>query len=131
MSRSHARDRHGRGLRGEIFSAPVPSARSRAARFDRLAARIMDRIRSRADGELDGVVLAVDRVPPPTGAVELGRVFPATPGRPATIVVHRLPIASRCADREELVNLLGRIIGEQAGLLCGRDAAELWPEARG
>ena len=109
----------------------MPSARSRAARFDRLAARIMDRIRSRADGELDGVVLAVDRVPPPTGAVELGRVFPATPGRPATIVVHRLPIASRCADREELVDLLGRIIGEQAGLLCGRDAAELWPEARG
>lgn len=116
-------------MRRELFSAPVPAARTRAADFDRLAARIMERVRSRAAGELDAVVIAVDRVPPATGEVELGRVFPATPARPATIVVYRLPISSRCTERSELVDLLGRIIGEQGGLLCGRSASELWPGA--
>lgn len=116
-------------MRYELFRTPVPAARSRGDRFARLAVRILDKVRSRAAGELDGVVLAVDLVPRSTEHVELGRVFPATPKRPATIVVYRLPITSRCTGTAELVDLLGEVIGEQAGLLCGRSVAELWPEA--
>ncbi len=114
-------------MRSELFRASVPAASTRTQRFSRLAAGILDRIRRRAAGELDEVVLAFDIAPLAADGIELGRVFPATPERPATIVLHRMPIVSRCSSRSELLELLGEVISEQAGLLCGRDPEELWP----
>ncbi|WP_349828700.1 metallopeptidase family protein [Brevibacterium litoralis] len=137
------RDRHGRGLRSPVFRASVPAARTRAQRFARVAAEVMERVRDRAPDELETVVLALDMVPPPgalgegsafadmvdpgTTGVELGRAYPAAPGTPPTIVVHRMPVLARAAGPVDLQVLLGEVIAEQAGLLIGRDPEQLLP----
>lgn len=121
------RDRHGRGVRGELFLAEVPAKRNRAQRFAALAARIFEQIRLRAKGDLSEVRLAVDQVPPPARQVELGRVFPARRDRLATIVIYRLPVVSRCQDFEELNELVAEVLAEQASVLCGRHPDDLLP----
>lgn len=125
-SRTH-RDRHGRGLRSPLFTAQVPAARTREERFSRAASRIMEKVRFRAGGELDSIVLAVDAVPTRATGSELGRVFPGDAAHPPTLVLYRLPIISRAEDPEDLVTLLTEVITEQAGLVCGRDPEDLWP----
>nr|BFF06827.1 hypothetical protein GCM10023233_17960 [Brevibacterium otitidis] len=114
-------------MRGELFLADLPARRTRAERFAALAARLFEQIRLRADGELADVRLAVDLVPPPAPEVELGRIFPARPDRPATVVIYRLPVVSRCQDFEELNDLVAEVLAEQAAVLCGRHPDELLP----
>lgn len=131
-TRPRSRDRHGRRLRAELFRAPVPAARTRSERFARIAGDVMDRVRRRAPEELAGVVLAVDTAPLASaldslGTVELGRVYPASPERPATIVVHRMPLVTRATSLADLRDLLGEVIAEQAALLLGRDIEDLLP----
>ncbi len=127
-SRRRSRDRHGRGMRGTLFAAQVPARRSRGREFSDTAALIMARVREQAGGELDDVVLACDLTPSASAReVELGRVYPAAPGRAATLVIYRMPVLRRSDDREELIDVLAEVIAEQAALLCSRSAEELRP----
>ncbi|MYM20821.1 hypothetical protein GSY69_12825 [Brevibacterium sp. 5221] len=128
MSSPRRRERHGRGLRSGLFGAQVPARRTRAHEFDAAAGLLMEQVRENAAGELDTVALATDLTPPASAtAVELGRVYPAAPGRPATLLLCRMPILRRAEDREELIEVLADVIAEQAALLCGRSADELRP----
>lgn len=125
MSPSRRHDRHGRTP--QLFRAPVPAQRTRTEAFALLAARLFADIRARVDGELEDVVLTIDDVPPADAGLELGRVLQATPAAPATLVLHRLPIADRCADEMELADLVADVLADQAALLSGRDPDDLRP----
>ena len=107
------RDRHGRGLRGPLYPATLPAARTRAERFDALVLEALDPIEVRWRTELTQLDVAVDDVPevqeeaftPDDGVVEdanvpLARLVPAgvdrrgVPTR-ARIVLYRRPLEAR------------------------------------
>ena len=57
------RDRRGRGLRGLIYPASTPAARTRAEKFDALVLAALEPIELRWGSELVDLDLAVDDVP--------------------------------------------------------------------
>src|ERR671917_999517 len=109
------RDRRGRGVRGLLFPATLPAARSRSERFDATVLDALEPIDERWHSELQRLDVAVDDVPEVTdsdpatvewgsdvvedGKVPLARLVPAgvdrrglpTPGR---IVLYPRPLGA-------------------------------------
>jgi predicted Zn-dependent protease with MMP-like domain len=134
------RDRHGRGLRGLLYPADVPAARSRAERFDALVLEALEPIEARWRAELTELDVAVDDVPdlrsrPPDGwdegvledrDVPLARLVPAgvdRRGQPtrARIVVYRRPLEVRATDGLDLADLVHDVLVEQVAAYLGLD----------
>ena len=116
------RDRRGRSNARLLLRSAVPARISRRERFERIAVSVMNKVRARAQGELDKVRLTVDYVPPLSA--DLSHVFEATRHMPATIVVYYIPLSRLDSDWDEL---LGEVVSEQAALLCSCSADELRP----
>jgi predicted Zn-dependent protease with MMP-like domain len=139
-----ARDRRGRGLRGRLLPPDatigdrrvvVPAWRSRAARFDDLVRDAIDDLEGRWAAELSDVEFAVEDVPGPLdegakglvsddtagGAVPLGLVTPAAPGRRARVVVFRRPLEARGADLADLAELVREVVVDQVAQLLDLD----------
>lgn len=128
------RDRHGRGLRGPLLPAALPGWRSRAEQFDELVIRSVQQL-VRLQPQVESIQFAVEEVPPSDPApwergVVLGRGFAAEPkaGLPARVVVYRRPVTSRAADRQELAELVHRVVVEQVATMLGRRPEELDPD---
>lgn len=128
------RDRHGRGLRGPLLPAALPGWRSRAEQFDELVIRCVQQL-VRLQPQVESIQFAVEEVPPSDPApwergVVLGRGFAAEPkaGLPARVVVYRRPVTSRAADRQELAELVHRVVVEQVATMLGRRPEELDPD---
>ena len=93
------RNRHGRGLRGELMLPTHPGYRTRSDRFDDLVLDSAQRLHDIWGKTLDGVRFAVDEIPPQleqlvaeAGAAPMGSYTPATRrGRPG----HH-PVPPRC-----------------------------------
>lgn len=131
------RDRHGRGLRGQLYPASLPAASSRAEKFDSLVLDALEPIESRWRHELTKLDVAVDDVPevraevPPAqadgllldGIVPLSQLVPAGVDRTgvptrARIVLYRRPLEARAKDPGELADLVHEVLVEQvAGYL--------------
>ena len=129
------RDRRGRGLRGLIYPASTPAARTRAEKFDALVLAALEPIELRWGSELVDLDLAVDDVPEvdetspdkvvwgqgvleDTG-VPLAQLVPAgvdpdgMPSR-ARIVLYRRPLETRAKHSDEdLAELLHEVLVEQ------------------
>jgi predicted Zn-dependent protease with MMP-like domain len=129
------RDRRGRGLRGLIYPASTPAARTRAEKFDALVLAALEPIELRWGSELVDLDLAVDDVPEvdetspdkvvwgqgvleDTG-VPLAQLVPAgvdpdgMPSR-ARIVLYRRPLETRAKHSDEdLADLLREVLVEQ------------------
>ncbi|GDY31313.1 metallopeptidase family protein [Gandjariella thermophila] len=133
------RDRHGRGLRGPLYPATLPAARTRAERFDALVLEALDPIEARWRTELTQLDVAVDDVPdvreqaftPDEGVVEdadvpLARLVPAgvdrrgVPTR-ARIVLYRRPLEARARDGADLADLVHDVLVEQVANYLGLD----------
>lgn len=133
------RDRHGRGLRGPLYPATLPAARTRAERFDALVLEALDPIEARWRTELTQLDVAVDDVPdvreqavtPDDGVVEdanvpLARLVPAgvdrrgVPTR-ARIVLYRRPLEARARDGADLADLVHDVLVEQVANYLGLD----------
>ncbi|MGH3898494.1 MAG: metallopeptidase family protein [Pseudonocardiaceae bacterium] len=138
-TRSHSplrrrRDRRGRGVRGLLFPATLPAARSRSERFDAIVLNALEPIDERWHPELERLDIAVDEVPEITdcdpttviwgsdvvedGKVPLARLVPAgvdgagLPTR-ARIVLYRRPLETRAQDGGDLANLVHEVLVEQ------------------
>ncbi|OZM73682.1 exonuclease [Amycolatopsis antarctica] len=128
------RDRHGRGLRGQLFPATLPAAASRAEKFDALVLDALEPIEARWRHELTKLDVAVDDVPEVAdpadtegvlhdGTVPLSRLVPAGVDRAglptrARIVLYRRPLEARAKDPSELAELVHEVLVEQvAGYL--------------
>jgi predicted Zn-dependent protease with MMP-like domain len=129
------RDRRGHGLRGLIYPASTPAARTRAEKFDALVLAALEPIELRWGSELVDLDLAVDDVPEvdetspdkvvwgqgvleDTG-VPLAQLVPAgvdpdgMPSR-ARIVLYRRPLETRAKHSDEdLADLLHEVLVEQ------------------
>lgn len=137
------RDRHGRGLRGLLYPADLPAARSRAERFDALVLEALEPIEARWRSELTGLDVAVDDVPDLRSArkggsaewedgvvadrdVPLARLVPAgvdNRGQPtrARIVVYRRPLEVRARDGADLADLVHEVLVDQIAAYLGLD----------
>lgn len=62
--RQRRRNRHGRGLRGEIMLPTLPGYRTRSDRFDDFVLDSAERLHDIWGKPLDGVRFAVDEIPP-------------------------------------------------------------------
>ena len=112
-----ARDRRGRGVRGELAPRAVPLHRTRGEQFDELVMDAVEEIEEHWSAELAGVEFAVEDVPSLTGrppaefdpdvvvdrGVPLGRLLPRRDPRRSgagrSIVVYRRPVEARAVDR--------------------------------
>jgi len=137
------RDRHGRGLRGLLYPAHLPAARSRAERFDALVLEALEPIEARWRTELTDLDVAVDDVPDlrvnnsdrtmvwedgvvEEGDVPLARLVPAgvdRRGQPtrARIVVYRRPLEVRARDGADLADLVHDVLVEQVAAYLNLD----------
>jgi predicted Zn-dependent protease with MMP-like domain len=59
--------------------------------------------------------------------VPLGRVYPASAGRPARIVVYRRPVETRASGARDVAALVADIVTEQVAGLLGVRPEELDP----
>ncbi|RKT72413.1 putative Zn-dependent protease with MMP-like domain [Saccharothrix variisporea] len=126
------RDRHGRGLRGPLYPATLPAARSRAERFDALVLEALEPIEARWRIELTQLDVAVDDVPDvqaasddgdvvEDGNVPLARLLPAGADRRARIVLYRRPLEARAKDGADLADLVHDVLVEQVANYLGLD----------
>ena len=130
------RDRRGRGLRGLLYPADMPAARSRTERFDALVIEALEPIEARWRTELTDLDVAVDDVPdlrvdPKQEVVEdrdvpLARLVPAgvdRRGQPtrARIVVYRRPLEVRARDGADLADLVHEVLVEQVAAYLNLD----------
>ncbi|MBZ2196428.1 metallopeptidase family protein [Occultella gossypii] len=135
---SARRDRRGRGLRGPLLPPTLPGWRTRGERFDETLLSTVERLEKHLGSDLDGVEFAVEEVPPSapapweTGAVPLGRYFPADPaaGLSHRIVVYRRPVVGRSADSEDIAALVRDVLVEQLAQMLGRDPEDIDPTYR-
>jgi predicted Zn-dependent protease with MMP-like domain len=136
------RDRRGRGVRGLLYPATLPAARSRAERFDAIVLDALEPIDERWHAEIDRLDVAVDEVPEVTdcdpttvtwgndvvedGNVPLARLVPAgmdhagLPTR-ARIVLYRRPLETRARDGGDLSDLIHEVLVEQVANYLGLD----------
>jgi len=136
------RDRRGRGVRGVLYPATLPGARSRSERFDAIVLHALEPIEERWHAELDRLDVAVDEVPEITdcdpttvtwgsdvvedGNVPLARLVPAgvdhagLPTR-ARIVLYRRPLETRAQDSGDLSDLVHEVLVEQVANYLGLD----------
>lgn len=130
--RRRRRDRHGRGLRGPLYPATLPAARSRAERFDALVLEALEPIEARWRTELTQLDVAVDDVPDvqaadedgdvvEDGNVPLARLVPAGADRRARIVLYRRPLEARAKDGADLSDLVHDVLVEQVANYLGLD----------
>ncbi|HEY2695486.1 MAG TPA: metallopeptidase family protein [Pseudonocardiaceae bacterium] len=130
------RDRRGRGLRGMLYPADMPAARSRTERFDALVIEALEPIEARWRTELTDLDVAVDDVPdlrvdPEQEVLEdrdvpLARLVPAgvdRRGQPtrARIVVYRRPLEVRARDGADLADLVHEVLVEQVAAYLNLD----------
>lgn len=129
--RRRRRERHGRGLRGELLPAGAPGARSRSQRFDGYVLDAVSRLEPRWGELLVDVDVGVELVPPSDPSpweeqvAPLGRVFPAEPGARARLVVYRRPVEARADD--DLARLVHEVVVEQVAALLSRPPEEIDP----
>jgi hypothetical protein len=141
--RGPARDRRGRGLRGELAPHVIPRQRTRGQQFDDLVLDAVEELEARWAAELEGVEFAVEEVPAIArgSAIEfdpevivdrgvpLGRLLRAgVPGAPApTIVVYRRPVEARAREGDDRADLIFMVVAELVAELLNRDVDEIDP----
>jgi predicted Zn-dependent protease with MMP-like domain len=127
------RDRHGRGLRGPLLPAGVPSARSRSEQFDDVVLEAAERMARRAPDLLRDVEVAVEDVPAVRGersndgtAVPLA--VASVQGRRVRVVVYRRPLEVRARDREDLADLVVDVLVDEIADALHVDPASIDPD---
>ncbi|MEW9872412.1 metallopeptidase family protein [Arthrobacter sp. HS15c] len=120
------RNRHGRGLRGELMLPTHPAYRTRSDRFDDMVLDSAQRLHDIWGKTLDGVRFAVDEIPPQleklvaeAGAAPMGSYTPATPEEGPVITLYRRVVEQGCASREELQDLVHDVVVEHTAEMLG------------
>jgi predicted Zn-dependent protease with MMP-like domain len=129
-------------MRGLLFPATLPAARTPSERFDAIVLNALEPIDERWHAKLDKLDIAVDEVPEVTdcdpatvswgsevvedGKVPLARLVPAgvdgagLPTR-ARIVLYRRPLETRAQGGGDLSDLIHEVLVEQVASYLGLD----------
>ena len=124
--RQRRRNRHGRGLRGELMLPTLPGYRTRSERFDELVLDSAQRLHDIWGKTLDGVRFAVDEIPPgleqlvaESGPAPMGSYEPATTEEGPTITIYRRVVEQACTSRDELQDLVHDVVVEHTAEMLG------------
>ncbi len=117
--RKRRRDRHGRGLRGELLPPALPGYRTRSDRFDDLVLDSAQRLHDIWGKPLDGVRFAVDEIPPnleqltaDRAPAPMGAYTPAAGDEGPVITLHRRVVEQACGSPDELQDLVHDVVVE-------------------
>ncbi len=119
------RNRHGRGLRGELILPALPGSLTRAEKFNELLMDSAERLSELWGSALDAVEFAVEDIPGSLeGLAGTGERVPmaffraVTADSPAVITIYRRPVEQLADSPDELREIVHEVIIEQvAGLL--------------
>ena len=135
--RQRRRNRHGRGLRGELMLPTLPGYRTRSDRFDDLVLDSAQRLHDIWGKPLDGVRFAVDEIPPGLEQLvadgtpaPMGAYTPATEHEGPVITLFRLVVEQACGSREELQDLVHDVVVERTAEMLGVPPESLDPVYR-
>ncbi|AOT03820.1 metallopeptidase family protein [Arthrobacter sp. U41] len=135
--RQRRRNRHGRGLRGELMLPTLPGYRTRSDRFDDFVLDSAERLHDIWGKPLDGVRFAVDEIPPgleqlvaDRTAAPMGAYSPATPDEGPVITLYRRVVEQACGSREELQDLVHDVVVEYTAEMLGVPPESLDPVYR-
>jgi predicted Zn-dependent protease with MMP-like domain len=120
------RNRHGRGLRGELLPAHLPGNRTRAERFEDLVLDSVERLQYLWGERIDTVEFLVADIPPgleqlaATGSpAPLGSVARGSAASPAVVTIYRKPVEAEARIKAELPEVVHDVVVEQAADLLG------------
>lgn len=120
------RNRHGRGLRGELVLPTHPGHRTRSDRFDDMVLDSAQRLHDIWGKTLDGVRFAVDEIPPELEQLvahaappPMGAYTPATDEEGPVITLYRRVVEQGCPSREELQDLVHDVVVEHTAEMLG------------
>ncbi|WP_426998629.1 metallopeptidase family protein [Pseudarthrobacter sp. N5] len=120
------RNRHGRGLRGELMLPTLPAYRTRAERFDDMVLDSAQRLHDIWGKTLDGVRFAVEEIPPrleqlvaEATTAPMGQYAPATADEGPVITLYRRVVEQVCGSREELQDLVHDVVVEHTAEMLG------------
>ncbi len=135
--RQRRRNRHGRGLRGELMLPALPSYRTRSDRFDDLVLDSAQRLHDIWGKPLDGVRFAVDEIPPGLEQLvadhvraPMGAFTPATPDEGPVITLYRRVVEQASGSRDELPDLVHDVVVEFTAEMLGVPPETLDPVYR-
>ncbi|MDI3240537.1 metallopeptidase family protein [Arthrobacter sp. AL08] len=135
--RQRRRNRHGRGLRGELMLPTLPGYRTRSDRFDDFVLDSAERLHDIWGKPLDGVRFAVDEIPPGLEQIvaertpaPMGSCSPATAEEGPVITLYRRVVEHACASREELQDLVHDVVVEYTAEMLGVPPESLDPVYR-
>ena len=131
------RNRHGRGLRGEIMLPTLPGYRTRSDRFDDFVLDSAERLHDIWGKPLDGVRFAVDEIPPGLEQLvadrtpaPMGAYSPATAEEGPVITLYRRVVEQACGARDELQDLVHDVVVEYTAEMLGVPPESLDPVYR-
>ncbi|GAB3548380.1 metallopeptidase family protein [Arthrobacter tumbae] len=120
------RDRHGRGLRGELIPSHLPGSRTRSERFEDWVMESAQRLERLWGDKIQDVQILVLEIPdgleqmaPETVRGLLGTSTPAADRKPATITVYRHPIEMTAKGYVPANELVHDVVVEQMAELLG------------
>ncbi|MEV7660357.1 metallopeptidase family protein [Paenarthrobacter sp. NPDC089316] len=135
--RRRRRNRHGRGLRGELMLPNLPGFRTRSERFDDMVLDSAERLQDMWGKQLDGVLFAVDEIPPnleqlvaTRNPAPMGSYTPGGRGEPPMITVYRRVVEQGSNTREELQDLVHDVVVEYTAEMLGVPPETLDPVYR-
>ncbi|MFJ4265535.1 metallopeptidase family protein [Paenarthrobacter nicotinovorans] len=135
--RKRRRNRHGRGLRGELMLPNLPGFRTRSERFDDMVLDSAERLQDMWGKQLDGVLFAVDEIPPNLeqlvasgNPAPMGAYTPGGRGEPPMITVFRRVVEQGTTTRDELQDLVHDVVVEYTAEMLGVPPETLDPVYR-
>ncbi|MCZ2403253.1 metallopeptidase family protein [Paenarthrobacter sp. Z7-10] len=119
--RARRRNRHGRGLRGDLLLPPLPGIRTRGDKFDEVVMESAERLNELWGAAMEAVNFIVEDIP---GSLEelvaagerapLGICRAAGVEGAASIIIYRRPIEQIADNFDELREIVHEVVIEQA-----------------
>ena len=132
--RDRRRNRHGRGLRGDLIPPHLAGARTRGERFDEWVLESAQRLERLWGEKIQSYQFVVEEIPPKLeelarsgGPIPLGAGSPAAPDRPPVITIYRHAVETAARGLVPASELLHDVIVEQLAALMGMDPESIDP----
>ncbi|MDN5754907.1 MAG: metallopeptidase family protein [Micrococcaceae bacterium] len=131
------RNRHGRGLRGNLMHPGLPGSRTRADRFEDLVTESAERLELLWGQPIASMEFTIELMPRSTSLdysqasgrrVPLGRTWGATPRRLARVVVYRRPVEELADSPLLLPEVVHLAVVELVAELLLREPEEIDPD---
>lgn len=132
--RQRRRNRHGRGLRGDLIPPHLAGARTRAERFDEWVLESAQRLERLWGERIQSYQFVVEEIPPGLeelartgGPIPLGTGVAGAPNRAPVITVYRHAVETAAHGLVPVSELVHDVIVEQLAGLMGMDPETVDP----